>query len=219
MGKEFKKKYMHPTRRKLVDMVQTGKYDKNATIGYTKAKETRNVGDVWEDEHHRYEKKEGYVIKTGKNHESMQEIRKYLEEKSKCKNSECKSMKITKKDKIFIQKGGYCMNCTVDREHEIKSAGVWEEYQNYKVWTRMIIFGKTRLDAYKQSIADLKEEYEMHNGEGQITETWQLPKPIEEVRAEINELIEYGEGEIKELEEKRNLVFEKLRESKMEHYL
>jgi hypothetical protein len=219
MGKEFQKKYMHPTRRKLVDMVQTGKYDKNATIGYTKAKETRNVGDVWEDEHHRYEKKEGYVIKTGKNHESMQEIRKYLEEKSKCKNSECKSMKITKKDKIFIQKGGYCMNCTVDREHEIKSAGVWEEYQNYKVWTRMIIFGKTRLDAYKQSIADLKEEYEMHNGEGQITETWQLPKPIEEVRAEINELIEYGEGEIKELEEKRNLVFEKLRESKMEHYL
>ena len=219
MSKEFKKKYMHPTRRKLVDMVQTGKYDKNATIGYTKAKETRNVGDVWEDEHHRYEKKEGYVIKTGKNHESMQEIRKYLEEKSKCKNSECKSMKITKKDKIFIQKGGYCMNCTVDREHEIKSAGVWEEYQNYKVWTRMIIFGKTRLDAYKQSIADLKEEYEMHNGEGQITETWQLPKPIEEVRAEINELIEYGEGEIKELEEKRNLVFEKLRESKMEHYL
>ena len=219
MAKEFNKKYMHPTRRKLVDMVQTGKYDKNATIGYTKAKETRNVGDVWEDEHHRYEKKEGYVIKTGKNHESMQEIRKYLEEKSKCKNSECKSMKITKKDKIFIQKGGYCMNCTVDREHEIKSAGVWEEYQNYKVWTRMIIFGKTRLDAYKQSIADLKEEYEMHNGEGQITETWQLPKPIEEVRAEINELIEYGEGEIKELEEKRNLVFEKLRESKMEHYL
>ena len=219
MGKEFQKKYMHPTRRKLVDMVQTGKYDKNATIGYTKAKETRNVGDVWEDETHIYEKKEGYILKTGKNHEQFQEIRKYLEEKSKCKNSECKTIKISKKDKVFIEKGGYCMNCTIDREHEIKSAGVWEEYQNYKVWTRMIIFGKTRLDAYKQSIADLREEYEMHNGEGQITETWQLPKPIEEVRAEINELIEYGEGEIKELEEKRNLVFEKLREVKMEHYL
>ena len=41
MGKEFKKKYMHPTRRKLVDMVETGKYDKNTTIGYTKAKEVR----------------------------------------------------------------------------------------------------------------------------------------------------------------------------------
>ena len=32
MGKEFNKKYMHPTRRKLVDMVQTGKYDKNTQL-------------------------------------------------------------------------------------------------------------------------------------------------------------------------------------------
>ena len=219
MGKEFNRKYMHPTRRKLVDMIHTGKYDKNATIGYEAKKETRKVGDVWEDEHHRYEKKEGYVVKTGKNHESMQEIRKYLEEKSKCKNSECKTIKITKKDKVFIEKGGYCMNCTVDREHEIKMAGVWEEYQNYKVWTRMIIVGKTKLDAYRQSLDDLKEEYEMVGAEGKVTETWKLPKPIEEVRAEINELIEYGEGEISELEEKRNLAFEKLRETKMEHYL
>ena len=219
MGKEFKRKYMHPTRRKLVDMIHTGKYDKNATIGYEAKKETRKVGDVWEDEHHRYEKKEGYVVKTGKNHESMQEIRKYLEEKSKCKNSECKTIKITKKDKVFIEKGGYCMDCTIDREHEIKMAGVWEEYQNYKVWTRMIIVGKTKLDAYRQSLDDLKEEYEMVGAEGKVTETWKLPKPIEEVRAEINELIEYGEGEISELEEKRNLAFEKLRETKMEHYL
>ena len=29
MAKEFNKKYMHPTRRKLVDMVLTGEYDKN----------------------------------------------------------------------------------------------------------------------------------------------------------------------------------------------
>ena len=74
MGKEFKKKYMHPTRRKLVDMVQTGKYDKNTTVGYTKAKETHNVGDKWEDDTHKYEKKEGYTVKTGKNHEAFLKI-------------------------------------------------------------------------------------------------------------------------------------------------
>ena len=73
MGKEFKKKYMHPTRRKLVDMVQTGEYDKNTTIGYDKLEKTRNLGDVWEDEHHKYEKKDGYVVKTGKNSESFHE--------------------------------------------------------------------------------------------------------------------------------------------------
>ena len=59
----------------------------------------------------------------------------------------------------------------------------------------------------------------MINDQGQITETWKLPKPIDEVRAEINELIDFGEGELKELEEKRKVAFEKLRETKMEHYL
>lgn len=219
MGKDFKKKYMHPTRRKLVDMVQTGKYEKSTQVGWVPKKEDRKVGDVWEDEHNRYEQKEGYVIKTGKNHQAMQDIRNYLEEKSKCKNSECKTVKKTKKDKIFIEKGGYCLNCTVDREHEIKSAGVWEEYQNYKIWTRMIIFGKSKIDSYKLSLSELKEEYEMINDQGQITETWKLPKPIEEVRAEINELIEFGEEEIKELEEKRKVAFEDMKKVKMEHYL
>ena len=219
MGKEFKKKYMHPTRRKLVEMIHTGQYDKNTTIGYDKVEQTRKVGDIWEDEHHRYEKKEGFIVKTGKNSEALQEIRKYIEEKSKCKNSECETIKITKKDKKFIEKGGYCMECTIDREHEIKTAGVWEEYQNYKVWTRMIIFGKTKLESYEQSLSELKEEYEMMGSDGKITETWRLPKPIEEVREEIRELIDYGQKEIEELEEKRNLAFEKLRGVNMEHYL
>lgn len=219
MSKEFKRKYMHPTRRKLVDMVHTGNFEKNATIGYEAKKETRKIGDVWEDEHHRYEKKDGYTVKTGKNHEQMQEIRKYLEEKSKCKNSECKTIKTTKKDKQFIEKGGYCMECTIEREHELKVAGVFKEYSDYKVFTRMLVFGKTKLDAYKQSLDDLKEEYEMIGSEGKVTETWKLPKPIEEVRAEINELITSGSIELEQLEKERNEVFDKLKEAKMEHYL
>ena len=102
MGKEFKKKYMHPTRRKLVDMVETGKYDKNTTIGYTKSKEVRNIGDVWEDEHNKYEQKDGYILKTGKNSDAFQEIRNYLQEKSNCKNSECKTIKKTCTVRKFV---------------------------------------------------------------------------------------------------------------------
>ena len=54
--KEFKRKYMHPTRRKLADMVKTGMYEKNTQVGYTKSEEKREVGDVWETEHHKFEK-------------------------------------------------------------------------------------------------------------------------------------------------------------------
>ena len=132
----------------------------------------------------KYEKKDGFIVKTGKNHEQIQEIRKYLEEKSKCKNSECKTIKKTDKDKKFIEKGGFCINCTVDIEHEIKTRFI-QEYQDYKVWIRMIVFGKSKLESYNQSISELKEEYEMIGSDGKVTETWKLPKPIEEVKSEI----------------------------------
>lgn len=219
MGKEFKKKYMHPTRRKLVDMVQSGEYDKNTTIGYDKIEKTRKVGDVWEDEHNKYEKKEGYILKTGKNSEALQEIRKYLKEKSKCNNSECKTSKITEKDKKFIQRGGFCIDCTVQREHEIKMAGLWIPYEDYKIATRMIVFGKSKIEAYKQSLDELKEEYEMMGSDGKVTETWKLPKPIEEVKSDIQKLIDSGEEELKIVEQKREEAFEKLKEKNYEHYI
>jgi hypothetical protein len=217
MGKEFKKKYMHPTRRKLLDMVHTGEYDKNATVGYEGKTEIRNVGDVWEDEHHKYEKKDGFIVKTGKNHKQIQEIRKYLEEKSKCKIYPNKQY--TDKDKKLIEKTGYCLDALVEIEHEIKTNGLFKEYSDYKVFTRMLIFGKAKLDELKHSLDELKEEYQMIGSDGKVTESWKLPKPIEEVRADINEMIESGEKEINQLEKERNEVFDKLKQAKMEHYL
>jgi hypothetical protein len=219
MGKEFSKKYMHPTRRKLVDMIHTGKYEKNTTIGFSKAKETHKVGDVWEDEHHRYEQKDGFIVKTGKNHEQLKQIRDYLSEKNNCKNTECQTISIKEKDKQFIKNTGFCMNCTIDNEHKIRVEGLWKEYQDYKVLSRMIVVGKIKLDSYRQALDDVKEEYEMVGSEGNVTEKWKLPKPVEEVRAEMKELIEYGENEIKELEEKRETALTLLREKGLDSYL
>ena len=218
MGKEFKKKYMHPTRRKLVDMVETGKYDKNTTLGYTKKEVTRNVGDIWQDEHKRYEKKEGYTLTTGKNSEALQEIRKYLADKSKCNNSDCKTIAKSEKDLKFIQKNGYCVNCTIDREHDLRTAGVFQEYQDYKVWTRMIVFGKTKLEELKQSLLDVRPFYEYVNEDG-TTEKWELPNSVEDTKKEIQTMIDTGEGEISQLEEKRNCAFDIIKEKNYEHYI
>lgn len=219
MGKEFSRKYMHPTRRKLLDMIETGHYDRNTVIGYDKVEKKREVGEVWEDEYHKYEQKQGFVVKTGKNHEEIKEIRDYLAHKNNCKNPECQTIKVTQKDKQFIKQNGYCLGCTIENEHQIRVSGLWQEYQDYKIWSRMIIIGKIKLDSYRQSLADLREEYEMINDQGQVTETWKLPKPIEEVRQEMNELIEFGEKEIEELEQKRSDVLSKLKESNLDRYL
>jgi hypothetical protein len=219
MGKEFNKKYMHPTRRKLVDMVMTGgEYEKNTTIGYTKAKETHKVGDVWEDENNRYEQKEGYILKTGKNHEALQEIRKYFEEKSQCKNPKCKTTKKSLKDKKFIEKNGYCINCTVDNEHQIRVAGLWSEYESYKVYTRMIVYGKQSLEQLNQSLGEVKPYYEFVNEDGSV-EKWELPKSVDETKNEIKEMIDSIQSELLEIEQKRLEAFEKLKEKNYEHYV
>ena len=218
MSKEFKKKYMHPTRRKLVDMVETGEYDKNTTVGYTKAKESRNIGDKWEDENHKFEKKEGYTLKTGKNHEAFQKIRKYLQEKNNCKNATCKTVKKTDNDIRFIQNGGFCMTCTAEKETVLRVEGVFVPYQNYKIWTKMIVYGKQKLEELKHSLTEVKEEYDYVNEDGTV-EKWKLPKSVDEVKAEIQEMIDIGNKEIEEIETNRENVFEVLREKNYEHYL
>ena len=218
MGKEFNKKYMHPTRRKLVDMVETGEYDKNTTVGYTKAAESRNIGDKWEDDNHKFEKKEGYTLKTGKNHEAFQKIREYLKEKNNCKNATCKTVKKTDNDIRFIQNGGFCMNCTTEREAILRVENVFIPYQNYKIWTKMIIYGKQKLEELNHSLTQVKEEYEYVNENGTV-EKWKLPKSIDEVKSEIQEMIDIGNREIEELEANRLSAFNELKEKNYEHYL
>ena len=79
MAKEFKKNLMHKTRRELVDFVFRGE-DPNKAFGYEKSNPhiKREVGEVWEDDTYRYEQKEGFVLKTGKNHEAFQSAREFL---------------------------------------------------------------------------------------------------------------------------------------------
>ena len=51
------------------------------------------------------------------------------------------------------------------------------------------------------------------------TEKWDLPQPVEEVKAEIQELIDFGTNELDEIKENRIKAFEILRENNLEHYL
>ena len=219
MSKEFKKKFMHPTRRKLVDMVMTGgDYDKNTQVGYTSETIQRNVGDIWEDEFNRYEKKKDYILKTSKNSEAFDEIRQWLNEKKECKNPKCKKVKKSTTDFKLIEKTGYCIDCLAERETEIRHAGIWQEYQDYKVYTRMLVEGKIKLEHIKQSLDEVKEFYEYVNEDGSI-EKWQLPQSVDEMKKEMIEFIEAGEIELKEIEEKRKEAFEVIKEKNYEHYL
>ena len=112
----------------------------------------------------------------------------------------------------------YCLDALVEIEHDLRIAGVFQEYQNYKVWTRMLVFGKQKLEELKQSLLDVREEYEYVNEDGTV-EKWKLPKSTDEVKSDIKEMIENGTNELKELESKRNIAFDVLKEKNYEHYI
>ena len=86
MAKEFNKKFMHPTRRKLVDMVMSGgEYKKDTFVSFSETKENikRNIGDTWEDsEGNLWEQKEFGKVKKSKLTDTMAEVRQYLQQMS-----------------------------------------------------------------------------------------------------------------------------------------
>ena len=221
MSKEFKKSYMHPTRRKLVDMIHTGEYEQDIKVGYRKENKEikREVGDTWEDEKYIYEQKDGYITKSGKNTKVFTDLRKWLKEKEECKcGKDCKTKFKSQKDKKLIVKTGYCINCLAEIETQIRHAGIWQEYQNYRIWTKMIIEGRNKLEQVKQALSELKQEYEYMNEDG-TTDKWQLDKPVEEVRAGMIEFIENGEKEVNDLVVKQKEAFKVIKEHDYEYIL
>ena len=66
--KKFKKKFMHPTRRKLVNMIETGEYQKDTQVSLSGIKQTtkRNIGDIWEESGTVYEQKSYGKVKQSK---------------------------------------------------------------------------------------------------------------------------------------------------------
>jgi len=197
--KEFKKNLMHSTRKKLVDYVFRGE-EYSPQIGYEGKAVKRKVGDVWEDEYYRYEQMEGYVMKSGKNSEVYQEIRDYIRKKEECQNPECNKHKIAPVDKVFISQTGFCLECISLIEADIKIANLWDDYEKWRMYTKAIGKGKDAIEQIQQGIKDLKPYYEYVQESGKI-EKWELPKPMDVMKAEMEEEVEKISNGLIELEE------------------
>ena len=109
MAREFNKKFMHPTRKKLVDMVLTGgEYEKGAFVSFAgtdKQEIKRKVGDKWTDEDGKsWEQHAGGKVQTSELGDIMAETRAYLDALNRCKSDTCKTIKITRADKKLISK-------------------------------------------------------------------------------------------------------------------
>ena len=216
MAREFNKKFMHPTRRKLVDMVLTGgDYQKEAFISFAGADKKiikRKVGEKWTDENGKsWEQTEGGRIEFSELGDIMADARAYLDALNRCKSDTCKTIKITRADKKLISKTGYCLNCVALREAQIKYDGLWNAYETYKTTSNMIAHGKDVVAQFQQAYNDAKQEYEVVNEDGTI-EKWSMERDVNELKAEILTDIINFEKEIEEVTKLRNEAWELLKD-------
>jgi hypothetical protein len=207
---------MHPTRRKLVDMVLHGQeYEKDTFVSFAGAEEanvSRNIGDRWTDSNgDMWEQKEFGKMKVSDLSDTMQEVRNYLDKLNTCKSTECKTIKYGKVDKKLISKTGYCTSCLVTKEAQIKYDGMWEAYETYKITSNMISYGIDVIAKFKQAHSDAKQEYEFVGEDGKI-EMWRMEKDIDELKAEILADIEKYESEIQEAIKLRDGAWELLKD-------
>ena len=216
MAREFNKKFMHPTRKKLVDMVLTGgEYQKETQISFAgadKKKIKRKVGERWTDDNGKsWEQHAAGKIEVSELGDIMAETRAYLDKLNSCKAEDCKTIKIGRVDKKLISKTGYCLHCLTLREAQIKYDGLWEAYEDYKIYSNMIAHGNDIVAQFKQAYRDAKQTYEVVQEDGKI-ETWSMERDVEELKAEILLEIVKFEGEIEQATKLRNEAYEKLKD-------
>ena len=223
-NKEFKKSYMHPTRRKLVDMVHNGKYEKNPTISMANAdkkKESEHkVGDVWTD--HRgvtWEQKAGYRVKHSKLSDTMLEVRKFLNKLDRCKSKECPKKgeyaRFSHTDKKLIRKSGYCSACLARLEHPIRLDGLYVAYENFKILSNMLKEGELLLENLQEAYDAAKQQYEYVDADGK-TQVWKMDRPVEELKEEIQQDIDNVKGEVELVNQKRDEVYLMLKDKNYE---
>ena len=215
--KKFNKKFMHPTRRKLVNMIQTGEYDKDTQVSFSGVKETtkREVGDVWEEDGVVWEQKSYGKVKQSKASSELAKVRQYLQQKSQCKADDCGISKYSHSDKKLISKTGYCSVCLSKREQQIKLDGLWEAYNEYKVYSNMAAYGTDVLEKWNQALDEVSNIHKYINDDGSIEE-WSSNEDVQTLREQISKDIENGKKELTEVIEKRNAAYELLKDKNYE---
>jgi hypothetical protein len=215
--KKFNKKFMHPTRRKLVNMIQTGEYEKDTQISLSDIKETtkRKVGDVWEENGIVWEQKSYGKVKQSKASSELSEVRKFLSKLSECKSNDCDKSKYGVTDKKLISKTGYCSKCLAKKESIIKKDGLWEAYNEYKVYSNMAAHGTDVLQKWNQALNEVKNIHEYVNDDGSV-EKWSSNEDVQTLKEQIEKDIENGKKELTEVIEKRNAAYEKLKDKNYE---
>jgi len=184
-GNKDKKTWIHPSRKKILDTMK-GIDSGNATLGWEAKKVKREVGDKWTDaDGKEWEQHDGFVMRVTQ----YDEARAYLDELNTCKSKECKTFKLTAAHKKIIKKTGYCINCLVEREAKMREAGLYQNYEFWKINSNTLGQIQDDLKRFEQARKDADTVPTFVNADGSI-EKWSIDGDIDKVKADLDSDIE-----------------------------
>lgn len=180
-GNKDKKTWIHPSRKKILDTMK-GIDSGNATIGWEAKKVKREVGDRWTDANGKeWEQHEGFIAAVTQ----YDEARAYLDELNTCKAKECKTFKVTAAHKKMIKKTGYCIDCLVEREAKIREAGLYQNYEFWKLNSNTLGQMQEDLKQFEQARKDAETVPSFVNADGSI-EKWSFDGDMEKVKKDLD---------------------------------
>jgi hypothetical protein len=184
-GNKDKKTWMHPSRKKILDVMH-GRDSGNATVGWDKAKEKKEVGDRWFDSNGKeWEQHDGFKIAVTQ----YDEARAYLDTLNTCKSKECKTGNPKGANLRFIKQSGFCINCLVEREAKLRVEGIYNNYEYWKMNSKALGTIKDDLAKFEQARKDADTVPSFVNENGSI-EKWSIDGDIEKVKTDLDSDIE-----------------------------
>lgn len=126
MGKDnvLKKQFQERDVQRLRNLM-TGKHGEKtrSSIGFSKADEFHEEGDIWESDSRTWTIRDG--IK--QNITKLDKVKQMHVMPLLCPN--CSRVMKKRNDKSFYNLHKKCFDCVIDMEHELQKEGKWEEYQ------------------------------------------------------------------------------------------
>lgn len=202
---EDKNKFIHPTRKKVIDTVFGREDNTQQTFGYETSDQKREIGEIWTDiDGTTWEQKDGYRSTVTK----LDEVRQYINSLKECKSENCQTKTLSRVDKKMIFKTGMCLDCTQKYETKLKLEGIYPFYEDYKMTNNKLSFAKDLLGKYETALNDVKNSIEFVNEKGEI-EVWKWEIDPEQVKKDIMKDIGDVSYAIEKLIERKTKLEEK----------
>lgn len=185
----LKKEFNRQDVQRIRNIVTKKFNDRTKTSsGYTKEHVDRNEGDVWEEDGKKWTLKDG--IK--QNITVLDKAKELVKIPLACPT--CKKSMKHRNDKKMYKIHGFCFDCTIKFEDELKKVGKYQDYERAMVTGNMKTFAadleKVAIEMLEEEVGKfVTEQGDVENwGTGDKTSQLELLKRIKDYRKQVEEL-------------------------------